>query len=362
MPLVSALGLVRDSLLEATLPRHQALRTQISSRLDTELLAQQAQHGALDLQALQTYLMDTVSRLCAPHRDEMVMRLRALQDPVVFVGSLLVLVRLMKADLVNFQIASIRPHLRQYAIEYETTKFAACVENGDITLTTTMQWLAQAARGMAEADLPDRLAVLDAAFVMLVSGDAGDLETPETWQMDIGRVAAHAHELNAALLVTCCHSLVVGTHSCLHAQRSFSKDLTEAVRTLVADVADPFEHIEYVALHIQGLVRSAYKALHRPPPPEALEQRLHEALLKLAAPDHPVRGLLRRRALDIVRRALKAVRNEPVPPPSRIHGLEVVSDWLYRLAERMGTLYNHNRLVYAQHYDNIMSGLAPAPQ
>lgn len=46
-----------------------------------ELIRQEAEHGALDIHGLTTYVLGTMARLCAPIRDEEVQGLQSLTDP-----------------------------------------------------------------------------------------------------------------------------------------------------------------------------------------------------------------------------------------------------------------------------------------
>lgn len=365
-----ALELIRDGLMDTTLPRHHTLRAQIMARLDSELLKQQATHQGLEWASLQTYVLDTVSRLCAPQRDSLLAELRLVQDPVDFFGQVKHLLRLMKTDLVNFQIETIRPHIRQYAVEYEVSKFAACVHNGDITLTRTRTWLAAA---WAQVSLgptanegagagPSRLAVIDDAFVLLASSTAplSDDQMPETWAMDWQRLVELTQSLQTVILIACCHALTVGAYPWLSAQAAFIKQLCEDLTVLVKDLADPFEHMENVALHVRELVRTACEPLQIDPPVQSVENRVMEVLLKLSASEHPIRGLMTRRAMDVLRKKLKQLRHESgTNAPERVHGFDPVSERLHSVIQRMATMADHNRIVYAEFYDTIISALPP---
>lgn len=45
-----------------------------------ELIRQEAEHGALDIRGLTTFVLGTMARLCAPVRDEEVQGLQSLTD------------------------------------------------------------------------------------------------------------------------------------------------------------------------------------------------------------------------------------------------------------------------------------------
>lgn len=64
------------------LPRQTRLQSQIEEALDIELIKQEAEHGALDIPKLTTYILGTMAMLCAPIRDEEIQSLRIMADPV----------------------------------------------------------------------------------------------------------------------------------------------------------------------------------------------------------------------------------------------------------------------------------------
>ena len=69
-------------LLSLLLPAHVGLRAQLDRVLDLELIQQQVDHGALDLQRLASFIASTMAGLCAPVRDPEIRALRLLTDPV----------------------------------------------------------------------------------------------------------------------------------------------------------------------------------------------------------------------------------------------------------------------------------------
>lgn len=69
-------------LLSLLLPRQSRLRGEIEEALDTELLKRKAEHGALNVSLLSKYILDMMTLLCAPVRDEAVQNLENITDPV----------------------------------------------------------------------------------------------------------------------------------------------------------------------------------------------------------------------------------------------------------------------------------------
>lgn len=64
-----------QNLLGLLLPQHKSLRSMINEFLDVELIKQKIEHDALDLQQYAQAVVDILSKLCAPVRDEQVQAL-----------------------------------------------------------------------------------------------------------------------------------------------------------------------------------------------------------------------------------------------------------------------------------------------
>lgn len=59
------------------------MRTQIMEVLDLDLIRQQADNDALDIQGLASYIITTMAKLCAPDRDDDIRKLRESTDSIV---------------------------------------------------------------------------------------------------------------------------------------------------------------------------------------------------------------------------------------------------------------------------------------
>lgn len=70
-------------LLSFLSPGANRLRTQILEVLDMDLIRQQADKEAVDIQGLASYIVTIMSKLCAPVRDDEVKKLRESPDYVV---------------------------------------------------------------------------------------------------------------------------------------------------------------------------------------------------------------------------------------------------------------------------------------
>lgn len=59
------------------------MRTQIMEVLDIELIHQQANNDAVDIQGLTSFIISTMGKLCAPARDEDIKKLHESTNNIV---------------------------------------------------------------------------------------------------------------------------------------------------------------------------------------------------------------------------------------------------------------------------------------
>lgn len=125
---IKLVGEIKETLLSFLLPGHTRLRNQITEVLDLELIKQEAENGALDISKLAEFIIGMMGILCAPARDEEVKKLKGIKEIVPLFRAIFSVLDLMKVDMANFAISSIRPHLMQQSVEYERRKFQEVLE------------------------------------------------------------------------------------------------------------------------------------------------------------------------------------------------------------------------------------------
>lgn len=120
---------IRDTLLSFLNPGANRLRTQIMEVLDMDLIRQQADNNAVDIQGLMSYIINTMGKFCAPVRDDEIKKLKENSgDLVTLFKEIFRVLDLMKMDMVNFTIQSLRPELQRQSVEYERAKFQSILE------------------------------------------------------------------------------------------------------------------------------------------------------------------------------------------------------------------------------------------
>uniref|UniRef100_A0A3Q0RUC8 T-complex 11, testis-specific-like 1 n=1 Tax=Amphilophus citrinellus TaxID=61819 RepID=A0A3Q0RUC8_AMPCI len=204
---------VKTMLQSLLMPGHVRLRSQLDEVLDLDLIQQEVAHGALDLHRLAEFVINTMASLCAPVRDPEVRALRDLKDPVELLKAIFRVLGLMKTDMVNFTLQSLRPHLMQQAVQYERAKFQQILDKQPDSLDYTTAWLqaavseeVSASEAQSESPGPDSsgplsaIAVLNRAYIRLLRWDPQDQKYPETVLIDRARLDALGQRLQMLVL------------------------------------------------------------------------------------------------------------------------------------------------------------------
>ncbi|XP_056293017.1 T-complex protein 11-like protein 1 isoform X2 [Pseudoliparis swirei] len=389
---VTLLQEVKTILRSLLLPSHVRLRAQLDEVLDMELIQQQVDHGALDLHRLAGYVTDTMASLCAPVRDPEVRALRGLGDPVELLREIFRVLVLMKTDMVNFTLQSLRPHLLQQAVQYERVKFQQILDqqpgeeeclslhpaavrlmDGEASLDHTAAWLqvavaeeAAAAGARSESSCPDvsATAVLDRAFMRLLRWDPQDRKYPETVLLDRDRLDALGRRLQmlvleaSVLLLTRaqCGDAVFSLPGFVGRLRRSVSALLEGSHTREADLKEALPGLGETALQL--LTEAASERGGAAPPRES-RSLLSGQISELWKHDHPVRTLVGERARGFLRATLQGglAKGSPEPPAA----LGPLGAELAELGAAFGRIVHFNRSVFGPFYAPVLRKLLFPP-
>uniref|UniRef100_A0A2I4BB84 T-complex protein 11-like protein 1 n=1 Tax=Austrofundulus limnaeus TaxID=52670 RepID=A0A2I4BB84_AUSLI len=369
---------VKTTLESLLLPGHVRLRSQLDEVLDMELIQQQVDHGALDLHGLAGFIINTMASLCAPVRDPEIRGLRDLKEPVELLREIFRVLGLMKSDMVNFTIQSLRPHLLQQAVQYERLKFQQILDKQPASLDNTAAWLkAAASEELSAARLdspgPDSrgllrpTAVLNRAFMRLLRWDPQDQKYPETVLMDQARLDHLSQRLQllileaSALLLTSAHfgGVVFSLHGFVGKLRRSAAALLEGSHTREAD-------LKRALLELGGTVlQQVTEALSAPGRggggdlPEESQNLLRGQISDLWKNNNPVRTLIGERVQGFLLATLQggsAKRSPELPFP-----LGLVSADLAELGTAFGRIVRFNQSVFGPFYAPILRKLLLPP-
>merc|ERR1719317_569472 len=123
------------------LPQHEKLKEKIEGILDLEVIQQQIEAETLEFDKYAGYILNLMGMLCAPVRDEALAALKTETDVVKLFRGIMETLELMKLDMANFTIQTIRPTIEKESKEYEKIKFREFLDTQEDGLVATRQWL-----------------------------------------------------------------------------------------------------------------------------------------------------------------------------------------------------------------------------
>ncbi|NXW43849.1 TCP11 protein, partial [Nyctiprogne leucopyga] len=361
---------IKEALLSLLLPRHNQLRSQIEEALDMELIRQEAEHGALDIRALTVSVLGTMARLCAPVRDEEVRGLQSLTDPARLLREIFRVLDLMKMDMVNFTIQSLRIHLQDHSIQYEREKFQELLDKLPNCLDHTREWLCKAAAEVSMSSsqpsphpavngspapgslgavsrsttVPSLRSVLDRGYMNLLCWEPGQKEYPETLFMDQARLQEVQMQVNqltiiaAVLLVTSgtCGSTLCGSPGFVARLKRVTKVLLEGLSCTRYE-----EALEDIGEQVLREVSRTLSQLGYPAFPTDKGASLKGQIKNIADKGNAVRRVIEQRIHSFLSLFISPEgQNSPKDFPK---GLDPIQEELLEVGRRFGRVIHHNR-------------------
>ncbi|XP_078054103.1 T-complex protein 11-like protein 1 [Mustelus asterias] len=355
---------VKESLLSLLLPGHTRLRAQIGEVLDMELIEQQAEHNALDIQRLAGFIIGMMATLCAPVRDAEIKKLKGLTETVSLFREIFRVLDLMKIDMANFTMKALKPHLQQESIQYERSKFQEFLNKQPNALEHTTAWLKAATEETASLVLPSRgngpavvspTVVLNQGFMNLLRWDKDTDAYPETVLMDRSRLQELQQRVDQLTLVA---SILLVTSNTAGAAigglPGFVDKVKQVTGALVNGLNDKLEEA-LVAVSDQ-----IYKEANRALPEQGFTPLTseQEAILKgqirsITQRDNIIRNLIGER----IHSYLKGFLSLPAPQ-NGLHalpgGLAPIQAELKEIGCTLSRLLHHNRMVFGPYYSGIL--------
>ncbi|XP_060118101.1 T-complex protein 11-like protein 1 [Heteronotia binoei] len=369
---IKLVGEIKEALLTFLLPGHTRLRNQITEALDLELIKQEAENGALDISKLAEFIIGMMGTLCAPARDEEIKKLKEIHEIVPLFRAIFSVLDLMKMDMANFAVSSIRPHLMQQSVEYERKKFQELYEKQPNSLAFVTEWLQEAADDLRSKILPAvgdgaasssrtptlcPLAVQNHAYLKLLKWDHLQKPFPETLLMDQTRFQEMQLELGqliltgAVLLVT---FNAAGT--ALSGLPGFTDKLKMAIRVLLTGLHLPSfnltEGLATVSEKVCAEVNSCLSQHGFTPFTLEKENVLKGQIQALASPDNSICKLIDSRSQMFLENYLAFGYQKSIPG-----GLGPIQRELEEIAVKYIRLVNYNKMVFSPYYDAVLSNI-----
>ncbi|XP_064423308.1 T-complex protein 11-like protein 1 isoform X2 [Latimeria chalumnae] len=311
---IRLLGEIKETLLSFLLPGHTRLRNQINEVLDLELIKQEAENGALDISRLAEFIIGMMGTLCAPVRDEEIKKLRDIREFFPLLRAIFSVLDLMKMDMANFALSSIRPHLMQQSVEYERKKFQQFLLKQPNSLDVTTEWLEESVNDvMSETEVPPSpsgaaaaasrvshlcpTTIQNQAYLRLLKWDHLNRPFPETILMDQIRFQEMQIELDQ-LTITAAVLLVIYNiaGSVLSGLPGFMDKLKNIIKPLLTGMASPsFSLDEALATLSEKICEEVKNCLSQhgfTPFSADKEQGLKGQIMAVAKPDNSIRKVL----------------------------------------------------------------------
>ncbi|KAM9845554.1 T-complex protein 11-like protein 2 isoform 1-T3 [Aulostomus maculatus] len=372
---------IKEILLSFLNPGSNRMRTQIMEVLDMDLIRQQADNDAVDIQGLASYIINTMDKLCAPVRDKEIKKLRENTDNIVTLfREIFRVLDLMTADLVNFTMASLRPLLSSCSVEYERETFQKILDKTPGALDKTTAWIKltladllsaeeQAnGQGKGQRQMPGPFQLLNTAFLHLLTWDKNPL--PETWIMDEMRLREIQWQLQRCQAV---NEVLLIVHSTIGGPIQGLSSLTDRLKRMTAVLLDGMQISHFnMAEALQGVSGQICCELNKsladrnyPILTPALQATLTGQICSITREDNPIRTLVESR----VQQYFKTLIYDPKPQAKLEQvptGLTAIQPELALIGGKFISLVNYNKMVYGPFYADIirklmLSSSSPAP-
>ncbi|XP_031731538.1 T-complex protein 11-like protein 1 [Anarrhichthys ocellatus] len=369
---IKLLAEIRETLLSFLLPGHGRLRSRIEEVLDVALIQQQAENGALDIGKLSQFVVEMMGSLCAPCRDEDISKLKDITNIVPLLKAIFSVLDLMKVDMANFALTSLRPHLMQQSVEYERSKFQGFLDKHPNALDYTEKWLEDTVRCLREdascaasSDPPSLLPVNvhNHAYIRLLRWDHSSDPFPETVLMDQVRFQEmHREEEQLVVLSSVLLIVYTTTGEAISGLPGLMETLKNIVNVMLADMHTPSfsvkEALETIGEKLcvelsQCLTKHGYS-----PFSADRKSTLRGQISAIVQQDNTVRKLMESRVQNYLLASLESSQHKTPPPLPG--GLAPVGREVKELAVRFSRLINFNKLVFSPFYQKILQNLLTA--
>uniref|UniRef100_A0A2K5QFQ0 T-complex 11 family, X-linked 2 n=1 Tax=Cebus imitator TaxID=2715852 RepID=A0A2K5QFQ0_CEBIM len=368
--------------------KENRLRNEIEEVLDTDLLKQEAEHGALDVPRLSNYILNLMALLCAPVRDEAVQKLETITDPVRLLRGIFRVLGLMKMDMANYTIKSFRPYLQEHSIQYEQAKFQELLDKQPSLLNYTTKWLTKAATDITTlcpssldspgsscstaCSLPNRAAynseppsptmVLYQGYLNLLCWDPENEEFPETLLMDrirLQEMAFQLHQLtilDSVLLVARSFSgeVLFSSPEFVDRLKCITKALTEEL------ISRPEEAMLSVSEQVSQEIHQGLKDVGLTTLSSENTASLLGQLQDIAKKENCIRSIVDQRIRLFLKFCLLHGMKESLLHFPR--GLILIERELAELGWKFVSLMHHNQQVFSRYYAEILKNIILPPK
>ncbi|XP_037937284.1 T-complex protein 11-like protein 1 [Teleopsis dalmanni] len=333
-------------------PKNMRALDRIDDVLDADVIRQQAEKGVLDFRSYALFVIDMLSKLCAPARDETVQNLKKIEDVVDTFKGILETMSLMKLDMANYLIDFARNDIMANSVEYEKEKFKEYLQIYKFGFPATENWLKRN-RTLDDNNVPCTAEqAINNAYIDLVDWSEEN-KFPEVLSMDKDRLLKFTNRANR--LCACASLIALSSALPIISQRTDNRvALAKQIEVLMQDVItekDMSEAITNIFEQIKSFINKCLNKENQPNVEEETLNLLKMHIMQIADKNSSVRTLMMKRLKVFFRLGMRSNAGLPAPPP----GFEHFKDELeaYTTALKRVIKYNHN--VFGDYFLKVLT-------
>ncbi|NWS75885.1 T11L2 protein, partial [Crotophaga sulcirostris] len=367
---------IKEILLSFLTPGANRMQNQICEVLDTDLIRQQAEHNAVDIHGLANYIINTMGKLCAPIRDNDIKQLKATDNIVELLRQIFRVLDLMKMDMANYTIQSLRPYLHNNLVDYERAKFQEILEETPSALDLTTEWIKESiddelssisdesssSPGADSSSKPtiSPILVLNNGYLKLLQWEYRKT-IPETLITDEGRLMELKEKLNQLKIIAC---VCLITNNMVGAAivdvPDFADELKRICVPLLEDMNkktfDLKEALNAIGVQVCSKVNRSLTERGLPTLNAEMQSNLMGQIAHIVEENNPISSLIDKR-IQFFMRSLLALPSFQKCMPSVPGGLSVVQTEMEFVGSQYASIVNFNKKVYGPFYANIFRKL-----
>ncbi|XP_014295014.1 T-complex protein 11-like protein 1 [Microplitis demolitor] len=352
---------IRETLEDLVLPHHKKIRENLREILDIDLIKQQAEKGVLNFTHYSHYVLNLMSKICAPVRDEKIRELLECTDIVDTFKGIMETLQLMKLDLANFTITMMRPNIVASSIEYEKKKFAQFLEIQADGLQYTRRWLLKhlddkKIEGANDVNGLKQVThyLLAEAYLDLLNWDS--CPEAETLMLDQGRLLELRDKINRLTIIgsilLICGSTVGGLMQDVDKFKKNVKQHLDVILDTVHSNKELEKIMPNVVIQIKEDINVILKEIHNKELDKETESILERQIMELTNEDHKIRSLVNLRIRQFLEKIILSQNAVPTQVPP---GLSSLQEELASIAARFFIIVAHNRSVFGEYYQEIVA-------
>jgi len=346
---------MKQIILEIIPVANEKLIKNIKEVLDEDFIEQEVAHGVFDLHTCAMYIINVLAKLCAPVRDEKIKEIKDETELIPLLRGTFELLDLMKMDMVNYEIQSIKPVLLKQATEYERGKFDEYLKQNPDGLANTRSWLKGAYESIKSLHTSPtrniRGVIVTHAYLSLIETE-NKMIFPETLLLDEGRIETLAVSYNNLIYIAsmiALYNAYAGDH--LTTDTEYMSQLKDTMFILVGENKCTEEILLNVSEQVLLETEKQYelRGIHKKSDED--KDVIRRQFKDLMKEDNQLKQLIKSRVRDYLLLSFTS-QTRPLPTSSV---LLPIKNEVKRATDLFVRVIVHNRNVHLNSYNEILN-------